>query len=231
MPKINFNEAESYSSGGSFFGLSDDGKVAQVQFLIDNEDDIEVYATHKVEVSGKTVTVNCLREPGASIDDCPLCKAKHGVSVGVYVRLIHDNRIKIWSRGKTFYQKFANLVRRYKPLSSHTIEIERVGKSGDPSTSYDFYDIDTVKNVKNKNDLLKDFSDDEIKQSEIFGNYVKDYSYEQLENYLDSGNLGDDAPVRKRNSRGNDEHGGRTTEQNTRRRRPVETVENEEDAY
>ena len=34
MPKITFEESEQYNQGGSFFGLSDDGDTAQVNFLL-----------------------------------------------------------------------------------------------------------------------------------------------------------------------------------------------------
>ena len=194
MPKITFEESEQYNQGGSFFGLSDDGDTAQVNFLIDNERDIEVYATHKIDVDGSQQTVNCLREPGAPINDCPLCSAKHGVSIGVYVKLLHDGKLKIWTRGKRFYERIKNLCRRYKPLASHLIEIERSGKKGDQNTTYDFYDIADGfdKSIKSKDDLLADFSDEEIKSIEIFGNIIKDYSFEQLEEYLDTGTISQD---------------------------------------
>lgn len=202
MPKITFEESEQYNQGSSFFGLADDGDTAQVNFLIDNERDIEVYATHKIEVDGSQQTVNCLREPGAPINDCPLCSAKHGVSIGVYVKLLHDGKLKIWTRGKRFYERIKNLCRRYKPLASHLIEIERSGKKGDQNTTYDFYDIADGfdKSIKSKDDLLADFSDEEIKSIEIFGNIIKDYSFEQLEEYLDTGTIsqeGDKQVVRR----------------------------------
>ena len=194
MPKITIEESEQYNQGSSFFGLADDGDTAQVNFLIDNERDIEVYATHKIEVDGSQQTVNCLREPGAPINDCPLCSAKHGVSIGVYVKLLHDGKLKIWNRGKRFYERIKNLCRRYKPLASHLIEIERSGKKGDQNTTYDFYDIADGfdKSIKSKDDLLADFSDEEIKSIEIFGNIIKDYSFEQLEEYLDTGTISQD---------------------------------------
>lgn len=198
MPKISFEESNSYQSGGGFFGLQDDGDTAQVNFLVDNEGDIEVYAVHRIQDGNSTVVVNCLREPGAPISDCPLCQAKHGVTIGVYIKLIHDGSLKIWNRGKTFYDRIKNLCRRYKPLSAHLIEIERVGKKGDTNTSYDFYDIAEGfdKSVKSKDDLLADFSNEEIEKIEVFGNVIKDYSYEQLENYLNTGVLSDEAEVK-----------------------------------
>lgn len=201
MPKITFEESEKYRSGGSYFGLSDNGDTAQVQFLIDNERDIEVYATHKIETKDGMKTVNCLREPGAPISDCPLCQTKHSVSIGVYVKLLHEGKLEIWNRGKSMYEKFKNLARRFKPLSSHVIEIERVGKKGDVNTSYDFYDIETLKNIKSKEDILADFSKEDIDAVEIFGNIIKDYTFEQLEDFLRTGSFdtGEESQVRRRN--------------------------------
>lgn len=231
MPKITFEESEKYRSGGSFFGLQDNGDVAQVQFLIDNERDIEVYATHRVDTGNGVQTVNCLREPGASMSDCPLCQAKHGVSIGVYVKLLHEGKLLVWSRGKSMYDKFKNLCRRFKPLASHVIEIERNGKKGDVNTSYDFYDIETVKNVKSKDDILADFSKEEIASVEILGNVIKDYTFEQLEDFLRTGSFenGDGENQVKRRNRKYEEVKERGTSQRNVRKPIMQDTDDSDD--
>lgn len=193
MAKIQFEDANFYqtTTGYSFFNLADNGDTAKVQFLLDDQRDIEVYANHRIETSNGFKVVNCLRNPNDPISNCPLCAVRHKIEIQLYLKLIDktDNMLKIWTRGKTFYDKIATLSRRYKPLASHIFEIERIGKKGDMKTTYDFYEIGQDSNIKSKDDLLKNYTRDEINALNILGSIILDLTYEELEYYVKNGDL------------------------------------------
>lgn len=192
MPRININDAEQYSSGGNYFSLKDDGDVAQVRLLIDSEEDVEVYAVHQIQTKEGNITVNCLREPGAAIDTCPLCQNRHKPQVSLFIKLIHEDTIKVWNRGKTFYETIKGLIRRYKPLPAYDFEVERHGKAGDSKTTYQFYQVgDIDDSIQNVDDLLNATNLELDNKLEILGNYVRDWSYDEMWDYLESGKLPD----------------------------------------
>ena len=76
MARFSYEEAENYGGNGGhgFFALQNDGDVARVRFMYNKLEDIEGYAVHQIELNGKKRYVNCLREYGHPVDDCPLCK-------------------------------------------------------------------------------------------------------------------------------------------------------------
>ena len=52
MPRISVNDSENYQSSlnGEWFSLKNDKDVARVQFMMDNLDDLDVFACHKVKI-------------------------------------------------------------------------------------------------------------------------------------------------------------------------------------
>lgn len=218
MPRINFNDSGSYAGSSNYFSLSDNGDKADINLLIDKEEDIEIYAVHTIETKDGQTTVNCLREPSGTIDDCPLCAAKNRPYIQLYLKLINEGQIKIWTRGKTFYDKIKSLLRRYKPLSATTFEIEREGKKGDPKTTYGFYEVETLDGLKNKEAVLNHFGLEDTVN--ILGDYVKDYSYEDLCDFLDYGTL-PDGSGNKSQVGGRDYSRNKTEKADIRRRKPV----------
>jgi hypothetical protein len=89
---------------------------------------------------------------------------------------------KIWTRGRTFFQKLSSLCSRYNPLVATPFEVERVGKKGDTSTTYETYPMQT------DNAIIEDFP--EIKAE---GTCFQVKSYDELVNYLQTGTFGDEA--------------------------------------
>lgn len=179
--KIGVNEAENYGSngGGGFFSLKDDKDTAQVRFLYDSIEDVEGFAVHEIEIDGKKRAVNCLREYGAPVDDCPFCKRGDAVRVKYYVPLVQikDGKTVLWERGKKFGQKLSSMCSRYPHLYQHIFEIERNGKAGDQQTTYEIYEIEKDENVK-----LDDF---EIQNP--LGTVVLDKTAEDMQYFIDRG--------------------------------------------
>lgn len=192
--KIGVNEAENYggNGGGGFFSLKDDKDTAQVRFLYDKIEDVEGFAVHEVELDGKKRAVNCLREYGAPIDDCPFCKKGYPIRVKYYVPLLQiaDNKVVTWERGKKFGAKLSSMCSRYPHLVSHTFEIERNGKAGDQQTTYEIYE------TGQDDTTLEDF---EIPNP--LGTIVLDKSAEDMQYFLDRGVfMNDDSEPVRRNS-------------------------------
>lgn len=188
MPRINIEDSKDYSNGGGYFSLKDDGDVEQVRILLDSEEDIEIYAIHNIETKNGLVSVNCLREPGAAIDTCPFCQNRFKVQVSIYLKLLHNDAIKIWNRGKSFYESLKGLLRRYKPLPAYDFEIERHGKAGDKQTSYQFYQVNDIdSSVKTVDDLLNQTGLALDEKTNILGNYIKEWSYDEMWDYIEKG--------------------------------------------
>ena len=179
--KIGINEADNYggNGGGGFFSLKNDKDTAKVRFLYDSIEDVEGFAVHEVEINGKKRAVNCLREYGAPLDDCPFCKANLPIRVKYYVPLLQiaDGKTVLWERGKKFGAKLSSMCSRFPHLVSHTFEIERNGQAGDQQTSYEIYEIEKDENV-----TLDQF---EIPQP--LGTVVLDKSAEDMQYFLDRG--------------------------------------------
>ena len=130
------------SGGGGFFSLKNDRDVARVRLLFNDAEDVRAHSVHEVEVDGKKRWVDCLREYGAPIDDCPFCKAGRYVNFKYFIPLfnIDANTTQVWERGKKFGSKLASICGRYAPVINHTFEIERIGKAGDQQTTYEIYE-------------------------------------------------------------------------------------------
>lgn len=186
MARFNIQEADNYGGqgGGGFFSLKNDKDVATVRFMYNTIDDVEGYAVHELEVDGRKRYVNCLREYNQPVDDCPLCAAKQRVIAKLFVHVYDEEsqEIKIWDRGKTFFSKISSLCARYNPLVSTPFEIERNGKKGDTSTTYETYALAT-------DDLtLEDLPE----AQELLGTLILDKTYEELEFYLSNGYFEED---------------------------------------
>lgn len=200
MARFSVSDADKFGGqgGGGFFRLVDDKDTARVRFLYGGIEDVEGFAVHQVEIDGKKRYVNCLREYGAPIDDCPFCAKGYFTTAKYFIPVynIDEDRVQIWERGKQFGAKLSSMCARYSNLVSHTFEIERCGKKGDTGTTYEIYETgaDDTK--------LSDFE-----VPSILGGAVLDKSADEMEYYLKhddfpsaDGNAEDDAPIRRRSS-------------------------------
>ena len=185
MAKFNHNTADNYggSAGGNFFSLKNDKDTAVVRFMYNTLEDIEGYAVHEIEVGGKKRYVNCLREYNEPVDNCPLCAARYKVLAKLFIRLYDEDsgEVKVWDRGKTFFSKLSSLCSRYNPLVATPFEIERNGKKGDTSTTYETYALESDETT------LEDLPETE----DLLGTLILDKTFEELEYFLDNGEFED----------------------------------------
>ena len=183
MPRISVNDSENYQSSlnGEWFSLKNDKDVARVQFMMDNLDDLDVFACHKVKIGDKERYVDCLRTYDEPIDKCPFCAAGIPVKPVRFVLMYQhdDSKVKIWERGKNFIAKLQSLCNRYQPLSDYVFEIERNGKAGDMATRYEIFPMDRVDPV----DLT------EVEKPELLGGLILEKDAEEMDIYLDTGNF------------------------------------------
>lgn len=220
MARFNLDTAEKYGGNGGgtgFFSLKDDGDIAVVRFLYDTPDDVEGYAVHEVEIDGKKRYVNCLREYNQPIDDCPFCKAKMKVIAKLFVPVYNEDEGKsqVWERGKKFFSTLSGTLVRYNDESivSQTFEIERHGKKGDTSTTY---------NIFRTRDKADDSRLEDFDMPQILGGVVLDKSAEEMVDYLETGYFtpADEEPQRRRSSNRDEEERPR---RRTQRRTPSDT--------
>lgn len=206
MARFNASESSNYGGqgGGGFFSISDDKGVKKVRFLYNNEEDIEGFSVHSVEVGGKERYVNCLRSYKDPIDACPFCREHIRTHVKLFIPLynVDEDQIQIWDRGKKMFEKMSSLCSRYASkdnLVQHIFEVERHGKPKDTGTTYEIYEVE-------KDDTqLEDFDD----MPKILGGLVMEKTADDMEYYLESGEFppedDDDKPKRRGTSRRQDD--------------------------
>ena len=120
IPKISIKDAGKYASSaaGDYFSLKDDGDIARVRFLYEEEDgsDLDYYLVHQIEVDGvkKYVACNAIGEDGRlHTDRCPLCMANYKRMERLFLQMCYDgdsahndeDKILVWERGKNFVGK------------------------------------------------------------------------------------------------------------------------------
>lgn len=209
MPRISVNDSENYQSSlnGEWFSLKNDKDVARVQFMMNNLDDLDVFACHKVKIGDKERYVDCLRTYDEPIDKCPFCAAGIPVKTVRFVLMYQhdDSKVKIWERGKNFIAKLQSLCNRYQPLSDYVFEIERNGKAGDMATRYEIFPMDRVDPV----DLT------EVEKPELLGGLILEKDAEEMDIYLDTGNFPatDDSAPTEQPARRSAPSSRRTTEE------------------
>lgn len=177
--RFNFNEADNYGAQkNNWFSLKDDGDTAQIRFMYNDINDVEGVATHEIQEGDKKYDVECLRAYNEPVDNCPLCAAGYKVNAKLFIPVYDESSKegKIWTRGKTYFNKLSSLCARYNPLVSTLFEIERVGKKGDTSTSYETYVI------KTDNTKIEDLS--EINAE---GTAFQVKSFEDLQYFVNNG--------------------------------------------
>ncbi len=215
MARFTYDEVDNYggNGGGGFFSLSNDGDVAKVRFMYNKLEDVEGVAVHQIEIDGKKRYVNCLREYGHPVDDCPFCKSGSFVQAKLFIPLvdIESGQVKIWERGKKFFGKIAGICSRYaskEDLVSHIFEVERHGKKGDTQTTYEVYEVES------DGTTLEDLPE----APQVIGGLVLDKSKEEMQYFLDYGEFPDagekpakksaasnDMPIRRRTPSSNED--------------------------
>lgn len=188
-----FNPAadlDKYSvSGGKYFSLKNDKDTALVHFMFNSIDDVDGYTVHEVMVNGYRQDVTCLRDYADPLSACPLCEAKHKLTIKFYVPLhmIETDEVVIWKRGKNFYPQLQELCNKYNPLVSYPVEIERNGEAGSMDTTYEMY-------VQECDETLME---DLPEIPDILGTYCLEKTYDELLTFVQTGSFetGDNNPV------------------------------------
>lgn len=219
MPRFSYEEADNY--GGSafegkinYFQLKNDGDKAYVHLLGDDMNDFPGYAVHQIIVgqskAGKDIRryVNCLREAGAPVTDCPFCaEGKHNAELSkvwaklfIPVYLCDSDEVQIWERGKTFFRTLASYCSHNPNVSEIVTEVERQGAAGDSSTTYALYPTRENDNFKLEN-VKEDIP-------EILGDVVLDKTKSEMEYFVKYGKFeddkSDDAPIVRRGASSDD---------------------------
>jgi len=222
MARFNTETADKYGGQGGtgYFSLKNDKDTAQVRFMYNSIDDVEGYAVHTVDIDDKKRYVNCLREYNQPVDVCPFCREKKQTAAKLFIPIynIDEQRVQFWERGKKFVSKISSICSRYPNVVSHVFEIERNGKKGEQTTTYEIYEI------KQDDTKLEDLPE----VSDPLGSVILDKSADDMEFFLDNGYFppdDEDMPVRRRSSRNEteddreEEHVSRRTPAGTRRDR------------
>lgn len=225
MARFNADTINNYGGQGGtgYFSLKNDMDIATVRFLYNDENDVEGYAVHQVEIDGKKRYVNCLREYNQPIDDCPFCKAQQFQMAKVFIPLYNEDakKVQVWERGKKFFTKMSGICARYgkNPIVSQTFEIERHGKAGDQKTEYEIFRTD---------EPADDMTLDDFEMPEILGSVILNKSFDDMEFYLDNGYFPPEGDVPQRNSRSREDAPRRTERTETSSRRSRRTPANED---
>lgn len=212
MARFSYEEADQYGSKEydgkkiNYFQLKDDGDKAFVHILGDDINDFPGYAVHRVWVGNKNGRdiyryVNCLREAGHPVTDCPLCalgksdEALSKVHAKVFIPLYNckTDTVEIWERGKQFFKTLAGYCSHNPNVSEIVTEIERQGIKGDDKTTYGLYPT-----RENDNFNIENVREDIPK---ILGDVILDKTFAELEQFAKTGKFetaSNDAGVARR---------------------------------
>lgn len=183
MARFKADQVDNYkpAGSGSFFSLANDKDYETVRFMYNDMNDVEMFSVHEIEVNGQTYWVNCLREYDEPVDNCPLCASGNKIQVKMWVPLYIEKtgEVKIWERGRTFVAQLDSASRRFSPLASAIFDIERNGKKGDQSTTY------ALINIGRDEKKLEELPE----LPNIVGTVVREFTFEQLEEYLQTGKI------------------------------------------
>lgn len=223
MARIKLQDSGKFASNGNggFFSLADDGDIARVRFLYEEEDgsDVDYYLVHRVEIDGKERYVNCLAvddEGHVNKEDCPLCQAKYKMQEKLFLQLynVDKGEVQVWERGKNFVKKLMSYINRYKHLCAQEFEIERKGKKGDTGTTYELFNLDK------DNMTLAEF---EHERQELLGGLILDCTPDEMYDILDGVYVVPGSEDNKNNnSRGRNDEPVRRNSRQTRRSDDVE---------
>ena len=200
MARFNASEADNYGGqgGGGFFSLKNDGDVARVRFMYNTIDDVEGMSVHQIELDGKKRYVDCLRDYNEPMSKCPFCADGMRVQAKLFIPVydVDEDKIKIWERGKKWFNKISGLCSRYPRLVEKEFEIERHGKAGDQQTSYEVFPVDDGEKLSMED--LPEIPED-------FERFVLKKSADDMEYFLSEGTFppedDDETPVRRRSGR------------------------------
>lgn len=177
MAKVNARQANEtfkpMEGATEFFSIKNDMESVPVRFLYDNENDLDTYIVHQVEINGKKRYVDCIQE------DCPLCKSGNRPKLKLFLQLIdsRDNKVKLWERGQKFIPMILGIFNKYGAICNREYEIERHGVKGDTSTTYSLYALDK------DNKTMKDLPE----RQNLENGYIIEMTKSEMEKFIETG--------------------------------------------
>lgn len=177
MAKVNARQANEtfkpMDNGTEFFSLKNDMDTATVRFLYDNENDLDTYIVHQVEINGKKRYVDCLQE------DCPLCKSGNRPKLKLFLQLLdtRDDKVKLWERGQKFIPTILGVFNKYGEICNREYDVERHGEKGSTSTTYALYALD--RDDKKLSDLPE--------RKNLEGGYIIEMTKSEMEKFIETG--------------------------------------------
>ena len=182
--RFRVEDADKYGTQSTgFFSLSNDKDTARVRIMYNDMNDVGLYAVHEIVEGDRRRYVNCLREYNSPMSDCPMCAKgfmqKTKFYIPLYVAGENGGEVKFWERGKKFIAKIASLCSRYPNLVSHIFEIERNGKKGDQTTTYEIYELSRDET------RLEDLPE----VPDVLGTIILDKTKEEMEDYIRTGSM------------------------------------------
>ena len=193
MARIGAEKAKDMGGSQSeFFSLKNDKDEAHVRILYETAEQLDIYATHRIEVDGKERYVECINPEGDErLPSCPGCTRDGYPSIKLFIKLfdITAQKYKVWDRGKTFIPTITGFLDKYKALTNRPYDIVRHGVAKSMDTTYQLFPLD-------KDDkTLADFE----KQPEILGTLVLVKTQQEMQDMID-GITPDSAPTRRKTS-------------------------------
>lgn len=186
---VSFGQQNSSTSNQKveWFSLKNDGDSALVRIMEDSLETLEILTVHPINLNGKFVKANCIRDITDSIEKCPLCASGAEVQQRVYLKLLVYSAPgsapvpKVWERSASFVKVIQSKLESYGPLSDCLFTIKRCGERGNLKTTYN---IDYAPPQAYPPESYK-------KQPELFTNYsavgaaVFDKSFNDLAYYVE----------------------------------------------
>ena len=207
MAQIKFDQVNTGDTSDNlirFFALKNDGDEAIVRIMHDNTDSFDLVTTHLIQHNNKYRRVNCIRDPREPLENCPLCKAGVKIQQRMYIHLIEYVKDdygkiipqgKIWERSATYAMTIKNLIDEYGPLSDCIFKIRRNGKPGSRETTYSILygnpQMYKVEDYPKDENIFKNYS--------AVGTAVLDKSFEELAEFLATGDFPQMAEAVKQN--------------------------------
>lgn len=183
-----------------------------VRFLVDKQEDIEMYSVHVVQLPKKSgegtrpVEVSCLG------DGCPLCEAAKRFMTDPFPQMVtrvndlfylpvvslynykgeREDRYEIFSRSTNYYRtNLMGFIVRYG--MENYVEIERVNGATAAQTQWNLFEArkDFEGNVLDTSESIASLrAKFDVQNDDIFGredSFIKNWTAEQMNQYLETG--------------------------------------------
>ena len=188
MSRLNAQQAQSFPDNAgrtNFLSLQNDGDSAIVRFAYKSLGEIPIYLVHNIMRDGRNHQIGCLRTDYSQPNSvCPLCAAGEVPRKVVYFNLRNEQTgdMQIWQRSENQLKK--DITPYLEGYEGHIHDvpflIKRSGAKGDTSTKYAVI-AQPVQPLP-----LEQFPDDiDVEEKGI----IKNFSFDELQNYVNTGNL------------------------------------------